>query len=123
MIIYNNCSKCGRKIKAVRNDPILILSLQYTKSAICNHCDPTSKWIPVYPVIEGKGKIDDWEYEEIITECGSGLLLKSPSFREIYFPPLAPLNELKASFYALPEHIREKLIEYPLIQKIFKTIT
>ena len=47
-MVYNYCSRCGRRIKTNERNPILSLSLESTKKAICSDCDPLSKWIPLY---------------------------------------------------------------------------
>lgn len=118
MIIYNYCSNCGRKIKAVRRDPILSFSLETTERAICSDCDPDSKWTPVYPKIEGEGKINDWSYKVIETKAGKGLLLKGPGKKRIYLAPLDSKKNLKYAFNSLPDHIREAISEFELVKKI-----
>ena len=118
MVIYNYCSKCGRKIKAVRGDPILSLSLEATERAICSVCDPDSRWTPVYPMIEGKGKIKDWDYKIIETKAGKGLLMEGPGKKSIYLAPLASERELKYAFNSLPKDIQEALSEFELVKKI-----
>lgn len=68
MVIYNYCSRCGKRIKIDERDPILSLSLQNTEKAICSDCDKDSKWTPVYSyeVVGRDGeifierKIDGW---------------------------------------------------------------
>jgi len=118
MIIYNYCSNCGRKIKAVRRDPILSLSLETTERAICSDCDPDSKWTPIYPMIEGEGKIKDWSYEVIETKVGKGLLLKDSGKKSIYLAPLASKKELKYAFNSLPNYVQKAISEFELVKKI-----
>jgi len=118
MVIYNYCSKCGRKIKAIRWDPILSLSLETTKRAICSDCDPDSRWIPVYPKIEGEGKIKDWKYKVIETKVGKGLLMEGPGKKSIYLAPLASKMELEYTFYSLPYNIRKAISEFELVKNI-----
>ena len=103
MVVYNYCSRCGRKIKTDRRDPILSLSLESTRRAICSDCDPRSKWIPVYPKIEGEGKLEDWSYKVIETRIGKGLLLIGPRGKQIYLAPAAPRKELKQALNVLPD--------------------
>lgn len=118
MVIYNYCSNCRRKIKAVRWDPILSLSLETTERAICSDCDPDSRWTPVYPKIEGEGKIKDWSYKVIKTKAGKGLLMEGPRKKSIYLAPLASERELKYAFNSLPNDIQEALYEFELVKKI-----
>jgi len=118
MVIYNYCSKCGRKIKAVRKDPILSLSLETTERAICNVCDPDSRWTPVYLKIEGEGKIKDWSYKITDTKAGKGLLMEGPGKKSIYLAPLASKRNLEYAFNSLPDYIREAISEFELLKKI-----
>lgn len=118
MVVYNYCSRCRRRIKIDERDPILSLSLENTKRAICSGCDPQSKWVPVYPKIKGEGKLGDWSYEVIETRVGKGLLLTPPRGRSIYLAPLAPKRELKNILNVLPDYVRESLSEFELVKKI-----
>ena len=118
MIIYNYCSRCGRKIKTARRDSIISLSLKSTRRAICSDCDPHSKWVPVYPTIEGEGKLGDWGYKVIETEVGKGLLLTDSKGRSMYLAPLTPKKELKHMLSILPNYVREALSEFELVKKI-----
>lgn len=118
MVIYNNCSKCGRKIKAIRKDLILSLSLETTKRAICSDCDPDSRWKPVYTKIKGEGKIRNWKYKVIETKAGKGLLMEGPRRRSIYLAPLASEIELKYAFNSLPYNIRKAISEFEIVKKI-----
>jgi DNA-directed RNA polymerase subunit RPC12/RpoP len=118
MVIYNYCSRCGRKIKIDIRDPVLSLSLESTKKAVCNDCDPQSRWVPVYPKIEGEGKLGDWSYRVVELEVGKGLVLTPPKGRSIYLAPLAPQKELESIFAALPDHIRQALSEFELVKRL-----
>jgi len=118
MVIYNYCSRCGRKIKTDQRDPILSLSLESTQKAICADCDPQSSWIPVYPKIEGEGKLDNWSYKVFETRAGKGLLLVGPDGRHIYLAPAAPKKELKQQLSVLPDKVREALSEFWLVKEI-----
>jgi DNA-directed RNA polymerase subunit RPC12/RpoP len=118
MIIYNYCSRCGRKIKIEVRDPILSLSLERTNKAVCNECDPQSKWVPVYPKIEGEGYISNWKYKVFETQYGKGLLLISPKGRSIYLAPLAPVDEIKSALNSLPDYVREAISEFELVKKL-----
>lgn len=118
MVVHNYCSRCGRKIKIDERDSILSLSLERTKRAICRDCDPQSKWVPVYPKIEGEGELGDWKYRVTETTKGKGLLLISPNGRNIYLAPLAPKTELKNTLNVLPDYVRDALTEFELVKKI-----
>ena len=118
MTIYNYCSRSGRKIKTLRRDSILSISLETTKRAICSACDPESKWTPAYPKIEGEGKVGDWSYKVIELSIGKGLLLMGPRGKHTYLAPAAPKEELKSQLNILPENIREALSEFELVKKI-----
>lgn len=120
MPIYNVCCKCGRKIQTRdQKDQYLRRMLSSTNTAMCKLCEPNSSWALVNPIIYNEGRINYWSYQEIVTEVGVGLLLKTKQ-KEIYFPPLASKKELENAFFSLPEYIRIKLVEYPLIKKIFE---
>ena len=120
MVVYNYCSQCGRKIKIDKRDPILSFSLESTKKAICSDCDPQSNWMPVYPKIQGEGKLGDWGYKVIETKVGKGLMLSPPTGESIYLAPLAPKKELKNILDILPDYVRQSLTEFELVKKVEK---
>jgi DNA-directed RNA polymerase subunit RPC12/RpoP len=44
MIVYNKCSKCGRRIKITTKNPVLAMALEDATNAVCNECEPISRW-------------------------------------------------------------------------------
>lgn len=118
MPVTNVCCACGRNIKTREpSDPFLFKMLNNSTTAICNVCDPNSGWYLANPIIDNEGRIGSWEYKEVITKYGVGLVLSTKT-KEIYFPPLASKRELREAYSSLPEHIRVQLVDYPLIKKI-----
>jgi DNA-directed RNA polymerase subunit RPC12/RpoP len=118
MVVYNYCSRCGRKIKIDERDPILSLSLESTKKAICSDCDSQSRWVPVYPKIEGEGKIGDWRYKVVEARAGKGLWLMSPRGRSLYLAPLASKKEIQSILNILPDYVREAISEFELVKRL-----
>jgi len=118
MVVYNYCSRCGRRIKIDERDSVLSLSLESTKRAICSDCDSQSRWVPVYPKIEGEGKLGDWSYKVVETRVGRGLLLMPPRGRSVYLAPLVPKGELENILNILPDYVREALSEFELVKKV-----
>jgi len=118
MPIYNVCSRCGRKIMARSSkDPFFKKILQNSLNTICNECDPKSKWLLIKIGKKGEIKINSWEIIEIVTDYGTGLLLRSNK-KEIFFPPLASKKSLELTYLSLPKYIREYLRDYPFIKNI-----
>lgn len=124
MVVYNYCSRCGRRIKIDERNPILSLSLKSTEKAICSDCDKDSKWMRVYSyevigTTEGeifiKRKIDEWT----ITGVMMGVKPRVPNLviERLGIPPiilsyseLIDLYEKKLSlgrYTKIPQKIRE----------------
>lgn len=68
-IVYNICSKCGKRIKTrMPDDPELAKWLQESKDAVCNICDPASSWervktsVVITPLPNSKAILIKWRY-------------------------------------------------------------
>ena len=120
MPIYNTCSICGKKIKTrQQSDPFLDKILRDSTTAVCNECDPLSQWVPIFPKLSGNGIISGWEYIEINTKDGKGLLLRTEN-KEIYFPPLASKKELILILDSLPDYIKNKIRGHSVLMRLME---